>query len=92
VNQQITDDLTTAVTAWVNNALRQLEEDHLHVVRRCLTMDGMDLCVAVRLREGAILLEGINEAARQRVELLREDLAPLRPVTGFATPDTSTKQ
>jgi hypothetical protein len=52
----------------------------------------MDLGVVVRLREGAILLEGINEAARQRVELFREDLAPLRPETGFATPDTSRKQ
>jgi hypothetical protein len=92
MNQQITDNLTEAVAAWVNYVLRQLDEDRLHVLRACMATDRMDLRVVVRLREGAILLEGINEAAQQRVELFREDLAPLRPQTGFATPDTSRKQ
>jgi len=83
-------DLTAAISAWINMAVLQLDEMRLNVMYACLEREGADVRVVVRLREGAIILEGTNEADGRRVELFREDVAPLRPDDGgFALPDSS---
>ncbi|HEY6755328.1 MAG TPA: hypothetical protein VI077_11555 [Pseudolabrys sp.] len=72
-----TDALTNAVANWVTMVGQQLNADGADVMRACVGADNADLCVVVRLREGAVILEGTNLEAGQRIELYREDVEPL---------------
>jgi hypothetical protein len=81
------DDLTVAVSAWLDFAIHQLNQERLDVLRACITAEGGDVQIVARLREGAIILEGIS--AGQRVELFREDVGSLRRDEGLAIPYTS---
>ena len=57
----------------------------------CLEVDGADLQVVVKLCRGAIDLEGTVESAGKRTTLYREEVAPLRPRTSFAPPESDKK-
>jgi hypothetical protein len=84
-----TNDLTRTVSAWLTAVALQLDSDRLKTLRACLDADQADVYVVARLREGAVVLEGINRANDTYTELWREDVEPLRPDSGFAMPDTS---
>jgi len=91
VDQRVTDALTEAAAAWVTLALQRLDERHLEAATACLEVDGADLQVVVRLCRGAIDLEGTVESAGKRTTLYREEVAPLRPRTSFAPPESDKK-
>ena len=88
MDQRVTDALTEAAAAWVTLALQRLDERHLEAATACLEVDGADLQVVVRLCRGAIDLEGTVESAGK---LYREEVAPLRPRTSFAPPESDKK-
>jgi hypothetical protein len=73
----------------VTLALQRLDERHLEAATACLEVDGADLQVVVRLCRGAIDLEGTVESAGKRTTLYQ--VAPLRPRTSFAPPESDKK-
>ena len=98
---QPTDDLDNAAAAWTNYAvmcLGQLKADEkLDVLYACFARDQSDVRVVISLREGSIILEGVNNANLEPgqlrcIELYREEVGPFRPQSGFGQPDTRTKQ
>jgi hypothetical protein len=81
--QTLTDTLTVAVSNWLTGVLaRPFDEERRRAIELCLTAPGTDLQVVIRLREGALVDEGTGEG--KRIEIYREDVEPLRPITGFA--------
>jgi hypothetical protein len=52
----------------------------------------LDMHVVIRLRRGAVELEGTDDRAGKRITLYREEVAPLRLSTPFPQPDADTKQ
>jgi hypothetical protein len=84
---KLTDIMTANVATWVTQALSSLDADKLNVVDAVVYGDpDVDLRVVFRLKEGAVVLEGINNSTNQRFELYREDVAPLRFRTGMGEP------
>jgi hypothetical protein len=83
MNQQQTDALTAAAAAWVTLVLEQLDQECQDAAVACTQAGGLDLHVVIRLRRGAVELEGTDEAAGKRITLYREEVAPLRPRTNF---------
>ena len=72
-----------AVSDWLSGVLaRPFDEERRRAIELCLTAPGTDLQVVIRLREGALVDEGTGEG--KRIEIYREDVKPLRPITGFA--------
>jgi len=71
-----TDTLIAALGPWLIVAARQLDRERFEALRSCLRADDADVCVVIRLRQGAILLEATNNG--QRLELYREDVAQHR--------------
>jgi hypothetical protein len=71
-----TNALVAAVGPWLGAAALQLDQERLETLRACLLVDGADVRVVIRLREGAIVLDATNDDG-QRLELCREDVAQL---------------
>jgi hypothetical protein len=95
MDRKLTDDLTAAVSAWATLALAQLDAERLKIVETVYADPNADLRVVVRLKQGSLILDATVERPGEpgkRMELFREDVHPLRPQTGFATPDNDTKQ
>jgi hypothetical protein len=87
-----TDDLTRALSAWLTRVAFQLNDERRRLLFACLDADHHDVYVAVHLREGSVVLDGVNLANNTRCELWREDVQPLTPDSGFAMSDTTMKQ
>jgi hypothetical protein len=85
MDQQVTDALTAAAAAWTTLALQQLDPKCQDAALACT--QGQDLDVLIRLRRGAVELEGTDERAGKRITLYREEVAPLRLFTPFARPE-----
>ena len=84
MNQQLTDALTAAAEAWVTFALTtQLDQGCQDAAVACTQGGGLDLHVVIRLRRGAVELEGTDEMAGKRITLYREEVAPMCPRTNF---------
>jgi hypothetical protein len=93
LSDKLTDIMTANVATWVTKATATLDEEKLKVVSEVVYGDpDGDLRVVFRLKEGAVVLEGVNNRTNQRFELYREDVAPLRPRTGFGEPDSDKVQ
>jgi hypothetical protein len=75
-----TDTLTTAIAAWVAMVAQRLDAEHAELMRNCVAATGADLRVVARLKEGTIVLEGVNDEAGKYVEFYREDVKPMREV------------
>jgi hypothetical protein len=90
-----TDNLTNAVAAWLTAVLPRLGPEEYKAWEEMLE-GRCDAGLQVRLRVGTITLVAINEAAQDEkgryTELYREDVGPLRMVSGFGQPDTNTRQ
>lgn len=86
------DDLTRALSAWLTSVAHQLDTDRLEILYACLNADQHDVYVVARLREGAVVLEGVNNANGTLTEFWREDVERFRLDRGFGMRDTSTKQ
>jgi hypothetical protein len=96
-----TDDLANAAAAWTNYAVmclvEQLKADEKQdVLYACFERDQSDVRVVISLRDGSIILEGVNnsnlEPGQLRcIELYREEVGPFRPHSGFGQ-HTRTKQ
>jgi hypothetical protein len=65
---------------------------HLKLDHGPMSRQDLDMHVVIRLRRGAVELEGTDERAGKRITLYREEVAPLRLSTPFAQPDADTKQ
>jgi hypothetical protein len=79
--QTLTDTLTTAVSNWLTGVLaRPFDEERRRAIEFCLAANGADIQLVVRLREGVLVDEGTAEG--KRLEIYREDVEPLRPITG----------
>jgi hypothetical protein len=91
MDRGLTDTLTVAAAAWLNMALEQLNPEQRGVVVACLDSDLGDLQVVIRLRRGAVELEGTSDAAGKSIMLYREEIEPLRLSTGFAEPQGGKK-
>jgi hypothetical protein len=83
---KLTNIMAANVATWVTQALTALDADKLHVVDAVVNGGDGELRVVFRLKEGAVVLEGINNSRNQRFELYREDVAPLRFRTGMGEP------
>jgi hypothetical protein len=86
-----TDDLSHAVAAWLTAVVPLLGPDQFRaweaiVAGRC------DLRVVVRLREGTICIDAVDDAQGRYTEIYREHVAPLRPESRFGQPNTDTRQ
>jgi hypothetical protein len=88
ISQEITDNLTSAITAWVTVATLELNLERMQLLGACLKAHDADVRVEVALREGSIILAAIN-AAGKRTELFRHDVEPLRPQSPFGGPESS---
>ena len=51
-----------------------------------------DVRIVVRLREGTVCIDAVDDAQGRYTELYREHVAPLRADSGFAVPETDTRQ
>lgn len=69
-----TENLIAAVGPWLSAAKLRMDQERLETLHACLQADGADLQIAIRLREGAIVLDATNNG--QRLELYREDVQP----------------
>jgi hypothetical protein len=92
MDRQVTDALTAAAVAWTTLALQQLDPKCQDAAVACTQGQDLDMRVVIRLRRGAVELEGTDERAGKRITLYREEVAPLRISTPFAQPDADTKQ
>jgi hypothetical protein len=91
--QRPIDILIHVLSAWLAAVARHhLDDERRKVLFACLDADQADVYIVVRLREGAIVLDGINLANGTRYELWREEVQSLTPVSGFAMPETDRKQ
>jgi hypothetical protein len=86
------DDLTDALLGWLTAVALQLDNARLKVLRRCLEADKADVYIVARLREGSIVLEGVNLANNTKTELWAESVEPLFPHFNAFGSGTSTKQ
>jgi hypothetical protein len=86
-----TDDLTNAVAAWLTAVLPRLGPDQYRAWEEILA-GRCDVRVVVRLREGTICIDAVDDAKGRYTEIYREHVAPLRPDSGFAVPETDTRQ
>jgi hypothetical protein len=87
-----TDDLTDALLGWLTAVALQLDNGRLKVLRACLDADQADVHIVARLREGSIVLEGVNLANKTSTELWAENVEPLFPQDDAFGLGTSTKQ
>ena len=92
MDRQVTDALTAAAVAWTTLALQQLDTKCQDAAVACTHGQDLDMHVVIRLRRGAVELEGTDERAGIRITLYRQEVAPLRLSTPFAQPDADTKQ
>jgi hypothetical protein len=92
MDQRVTDALTAAAAAWTTLALQQLDPKCQDAALACTQGQDLDMHVVIRIRRGAVELEGTDERAGKRITLYREEVAPLRLSTPFAQPDVDTKQ
>jgi hypothetical protein len=92
MDQQVTDALTAAAAAWTTLALQQLDPKCQDAAVACTQGQDLDMHVVIRLRRGAVELEGTDERAGKRITLYREEVAPMRLSTPFALPDADTKE
>ena len=92
MDQRVTDALTAAAAAWTTLALQQLDPKCQDAALACTQGQDLDMHVVIRIRRGAVELEGTDERARKRITLYREEVAPLRLSATFAQPDVDTKQ
>jgi hypothetical protein len=91
MDRGLTDTLTVAAAAWLNMALEQLDPEQRGELVSCLDSDLGDLQVVIRLRRGAVELEGTDDAAGKCITLYREVIEPLRLSPGFAEPEGGKK-
>lgn len=75
-NQQ-TENLAAAVADWIQTILPNLDRKQYAVVDAMLA-GKCDLRVVVRLREGSVVLEGVDDVKQKRLELYREHVPPFR--------------
>jgi hypothetical protein len=69
-----TENLLAAIGPWLSAAKLRMDQERLETLHACLQADGADVQIAMRLREGAIVLDATNKG--QRLELYREDVQP----------------
>ena len=75
--------MTVAVSNWPTGVLaRPFDEERRRAIEFCFAANGADIQLVVRLREGAVVVKGTAEGGR--IEIYREEVEPLRPITGFA--------
>jgi hypothetical protein len=86
-----TDNLTEAVAAWLARVVPALGQDKFRAWEAMLA-GTCDIRVVVRLREGTICIDAVDDAQGRYTEIYREHVAPLRPDSGFAMPETDTRQ
>jgi hypothetical protein len=91
-----TDRLTVAIADWLSDVMPTLGPDGRAVWDAMLggRWDAMlggrcDVGLQIRLRQGTISLVAISGTGRHH-ELHRQHVAPLRPHTGFAEPESET--
>ncbi len=89
ISQEITNNLTSAITAWVTAATLELNLERMQLLGACLKAHDADVHVEVALRQGSIILAAINNAAAKRTELFRHDVEPLHPQSPFGEPESS---
>jgi hypothetical protein len=86
----VTDALTITIADWVTMAMaKTLDEKKRKALELCVTAEGADIRVVMRLREGALILEGSKNG--KRFEFYREDVEPLRPADYFGHQDEGKK-
>ena len=83
MDQKLTDRLTEAAATWTTLALRQLNAERGEVVNAIYADPDADFHLTIQLKQGTVILEGINERIGQRIEVFRQDGRPLRSQTAF---------
>ncbi len=83
-------NLKTAISAWVSEALRHLNNhsEQLAELKRCLGSDG-DVRIVYSVHRNAIIIETMDFAEQKVSEIFREELVPW--LGGVALPETETK-
>jgi hypothetical protein len=92
MDRQVTNALTAAAVAWTTLALQQLDPKCQDAAVACTQGQDLDMHVVIRLRRGAVELEGTDERAGKRITLYREEVAPLCLFAPFAKSVADTKQ
>lgn len=88
MDQRTIDALVKAAADFVSAAAHELDDERLAILRSCIESTGEDVRIVTRLKAGALLVEGVFESDRKRVELFRVDVPPLRPLRdGFGHGD-----
>jgi hypothetical protein len=82
MDQKLTDRLTEAAATWTTLALRQLNAKRSEVVNAIYADPDADFHVTIQLKQGTVILEGVNERIGQRIEVFRQE-RPLRSQTAF---------
>jgi hypothetical protein len=83
MDQKLTDRLTEVAATWTTLALRQLNAERSEVVNAIYADPDADFQLTIQLKQGTVILEGINERIGQRIEVFRQDGRPLRSRTAF---------
>jgi hypothetical protein len=87
-----TDALTRALSDWLASVLSRFDAGRLKAMERAMHADQCDMHVRVHLREGIIIVEGIDCVRALRTEICRAHVAPFRPDRGIATLDSGLKE
>jgi hypothetical protein len=61
MDQKLTDSLNAVAATWTTLALRQLNAERSEVVNAIYADPDADFCVAIHLKQGTVILEGVNE-------------------------------
>ena len=84
IDQNITDKLTSAARDWATAAGRELQEQPNLIEAFHACLNDADVQIVVRLRHGAIELQGITE--NKYIVLYRHNVEPMCLQTTFAEP------
>ncbi len=69
-----TENLIAALVPWLEGARLQMDQERIETYRACLQADGADVEIAIRVREGVIVLGATNNG--RHLELYREEVRP----------------
>jgi hypothetical protein len=83
---KLTNIVTANIATWTTKALAKLEGEQLKAAEAVLTDPEAQLRVVSELTRGRIVLEAVK--GTQKCELYSDEVAPLRPRTGFAEPES----
>ena len=83
----MTDSLNAVAATWTTLALRQLNAERSEVVNAIYADPDADFRLTIQLKQGTVILEGINERIGQRIEVRKTGArcAPRLPLASRGT-------